>query len=369
MIAKLPFLRQRHVSTLIAAAMLASTAAAAEQGRPVLILTSTNANANSVNVFALQSSGADIASGAPSAQGAWTLALAQTLPTGGVGGASGNGGILQFKDDVGAVANFGSNTVTRLERQDDAIRIDGTINLAPDCVQPDSVALAHDHLYVVGANCAESHPWHEGYSEPGYQVVKLADSTAGQIAVGETWAAVTLKSGSVLQLPLASDGGLNGRSVSISLPSEANAVPLGAAFWDDLLGFDPAHSVDSFALVTSKAQVYPVAGPTPSFPSNAPCWIAKGRGNIWYTGNSPGQAISIFFSDGQGGVFYKSVPVPGVVTDLSTSRDGRWLAAIYTAGGSGYVTVFAIDDHGDLTHVATSSPVGASSFSGVAISQ
>ena len=291
------------------------------------------------------------------------------LPTGGIGGASGNGGILQFKDGAGAVANFGSNTVTRLRRADDSISVDGTINLSPDCVHPDSVALAHDHLFIVGENCAESHAWPEGYSETGSGVIKLSDPTAGQIAVGKTWAAVTLKSGSLLQLPLSRWGGLSGRSTSITLPGDASTVPLGAAFWDDTLGFDPAHSVDSFALVTSQGQVYPVAGPTPVFPSNAPCWVAKGRGNIWYTGNSPGQAISIFFSDGQGGVFYKSVPVPGVVTDLSTSRDGRWLAAIYTAEGSGYVTVFSVDDQGDLTHVATSSPIGAASFSGVAISQ
>lgn len=374
MIAKLPSSRRRQAGALLAAALFASTvAAASETPRPVLILTSTNdASRNSVAVFALQpvAAGADVASAAAApAHSAWSLTLAQTLPTGGSGGASGNGGILQFKEDAGAVANFGSNTVTRLKRRDDAISVEGTLKMAPDCVQPDSVALAHDHLYIVGANCAESHTWHEGYSEPGAEVVKLTDATAGQIAVGETWAAVTLKSGSVLQLPLSAHGALNGHFTSISLPSEANSVPLGAAFWDDTLGFDPAHSVDSFAVVTPKGQVYPVAGPAPAFPSNAPCWIAKGRGNIWYTGNSPGQAISIFFSDAQGGVFYKSVSVPGVITDLSTSPDGRWLAAIYTANGSGYVTVFAVGDHGDLKQVATSSPIGAASFNGVAISQ
>lgn len=363
MIPKLPLSRQWRTGTLIAAALFASNlAAAAEPARPLLVLTSTNdANGNSVAVFELQT--------APSSASAGSyLTLAQTLPTGGIGGAAGNGGILQFKDGAGAVANFGSNTVTRLRRGDDSISVDGTINLSPDCVHPDSVALAHDHLFIVGENCAESHDWPEGYSEPG-SVIKLSDPTAGQIAVGKTWAAVTLKSGSLLQLPLSRWGGLSGRSTSITLPSDASTVPLGAAFWDDTLGFDPAHSVDSFALVTSQGRVYPVAGPTPVFPSNAPCWLAKGRGNIWYAGNSPGQAISIFFSDGQGGVFYKSVPVPGVVTDLSTSRDGRWLAAIYMAEGSGYVTVFSVDDQGDLTHVATSSPIGAVSFSGVAISQ
>lgn len=352
---------------LFAATLFASAlASAGEIPRPLLILTSTNnANGNDVAVFELQTATGSANAGSVSTS--FSLALAQTLPTGGAGGAGGDGGILQFKDGAGAVANFGSNTVTRLRRRDDSISIDGTIKLAAGCVNPDSVALGHDHLYVVGANCAESHTWPDGNGD-GSAVIKLPDATAAQIAVGETWAAVTLKSGSVLQLPLTRFGGLSGQSTTIALPSDADSVPLGAAFWGDILGFDPAHSVDSFALATSSGQVYPVAGP-PVFPVNAPCWVTKGRGNIWYTGNSPGHAISIFFSDGQGGAFYKSVPVPGVVTDLSTSRDGRWLAALYTADGSGYVTVFSVDDQGDLTQVATSSPIGVAAFSGVAISQ
>ena len=47
------------------------------------------------------------------------------------GGASTNAGILQFKDDRGAVANYGSNSVSQLVRHDDAISVGGVINLAP----------------------------------------------------------------------------------------------------------------------------------------------------------------------------------------------------------------------------------------------
>ena len=64
---------------------------------------------------------------------------------------------------------------------------------------------------------------------------------------------------------------------------------------------------------------------------------------MWYTGNSPGMAISIFFSDGQGGVFYKSVPLPGGPTDITVSPDGKWLAVIYSASGEAYVAVYSID--------------------------
>jgi hypothetical protein len=179
-----------------------------------------------------------------------------------------------------------------------------------------------------------------------------------------------MTSGSVLQLPLTEDdGALSGVSENVALPEDANNTPLGAAFWGNILGFTPAHSPDSFAIVDENRNVFPVVGPTPPYPSNAPCWVAKGPGSIWYTGNSPGHAISIFFSDGQGGVFYKSIPLPGAPTDVAVSQDRKWLAVIYAAGGRGFVAVFRIDAYGDLTSVATSSAIGVAAFNGVAISQ
>ena len=345
--------------SLAPAAMLACgmTVAADAQGRGTFVLTSTNnAQGNAVAVFKLH--GGDMPS----------LSLAYTLPTGGKGGASGNAGIVQFKEDRGAVANFGSNTVSKLVRHGDRFGVGETIQLAPDCTGPDSVALSRDHLFVVGTNCAESHSWPEGNLDGN--AVSLTDNSAAQIAVGRTWAAVTMKSGSVLQLPLThEDGALNGTSNTVTLPDDANNTPLGEAFWGDLLGFDPAHSVDSLALVNASAEVFPILGPQPAYPSNAPCWLAKGPLSIWYAGNSPGQAVSIFFSDAEGGSFYKSVPVPGVPTDITVSRDEKWLAVIYAAADGAHLAVFAIDDRGDLGQMATSPAIGAASFSGVAFSE
>jgi hypothetical protein len=345
----------RAASALAIASIASASAFAHEHDRSVLVLTSTNgSSANSVVVFKLDSAAKP------------ALPLAAIVPTGGVGGASGNAGILQFKDDLGVVANYGSNTLTRLARHDDFINLAGTVKLASGCQSPDSVSLADDHVFAVGTNCAESHRWPSGAVE---RVVKLTDASAAQIVVGRTWSAVTLKSGSVLQLPLTRDGSLSGAMTSVTLPDSANNTPLGADFWGDVLGFTPAHSPDSFALVNSDRNVFPVVGPTPPFPTNAPCWVAKGPGNVWYTGNSPGQAISIFFSDGQGGVFYKSVSLPGAPTDITVSADKKLLAVIYSAANNAYVAVFSIDGYGDLTPVATSSPMGVAAFSGVAISQ
>ncbi len=343
--------------TLAALCLTGALAVASQNERSALVITSTNdPSGNAVVVFKLNSAGTP------------SLALAETLRTGGKGGASTNAGILQFKDDLGAVANYGSNTVSQLVRYDNSIALGKTISLGPDCVNPDSVALTQEHLFVVGANCAESHAWPSGFVDG--PVVSLSDPSAAQIAVGRNWAAVTMSSGSLLQLPLTQeDGVLNGTGASVPLPSDADMVPLGAAFWGNVLGFTPAHSPDSFAIVDESRNLYPIVGPSPSYPTNAPCWVAKGPGNIWYTGNSPGHAISIFFSDNQGGVFYKSVPLRGSPTDITVSPDRKWLAVIYTAGTDAYVAVFSIDGHGDLKPVATSSSIGVSAFSGVAISQ
>jgi hypothetical protein len=352
---KIPLSR---VSGLVSILLLfVGSAIAADRHHDILIVTSTNdPSGNVVVVFKLNPATA-------------TLTLANTLPTGGNGGASGNAGAVQFADFFGAVVNYGSNSVTRLLREGDAISLDGNVPLASSCVQPVSVALRDFHAFVVGSNCAESHSWPQGNLEGG--VVSLTDSSAAQIAVGQSWSAVTLKSGSVLQLPLSSRGVLAGSSASITLPSDANNTPLGAAFWGDILGFNPAHSPDSFALVNSSGDVVPILGPQPAYPSNAPCWLAKGAGNIWYSGNSPGAAISIFFTDGQGGTFYKTVSLPGTPTDITVSHDKKWLAVIYTAsnGSGAAVSVFSIDHYGDLTLAATSTPIGVSTFNGVAISQ
>jgi hypothetical protein len=234
-------------------------------------------------------------------------------------------------------------------------------------VHPDSVALSGNHLFIVGSNCAESHDLASGALVGA--VARLTDATAAQIAVGQRWSAVTLKSGSVLQLPLTGDGALSGALTAISLPPEANNTPLGEAFWGDVLGFTPAHSPDSFAIVDQDGTVFPITGPTPPYPTNAPCWVAKGPGNVWYTGNSPAQAISIFFSDGQGGAFYKSIPLPGTPTDITVSPDRKWLAVIYSVSGDAHVAVFSIDRYGDLALAATSTSVGVTSFNGVAFSE
>lgn len=352
----------RSVGLLLALVAAGGTASAHDDDhghdrRATLLVTSTNnATANNIVVFKLT----------PGATA--SLAYVTSLPTGGAGGAGGNAGIVQFDEELGAVANYGSNSITQLVRYGDFVHIGKTIGLAAGCNRPVSVAIKDDHLFAVGANCIEGHAWPSGHVDG--PTVALSDISAAQVVAGKTWAAVTMKSGSVLQLPLNGGGRLTGASATAALPAVANDTPLGAAFWGDILGFNPAHSPDSLALVDSQRNVYPIVGPAPAFPNgNAPCWLAKGPGNLWYAGNTPAKAISIFFSDGKGGAFYKSVPLPGAPTDITVSQDKKWLAVIYTAADGAHIAVYAIDAYGDLTPAATTAAIGVPSFNGVAFSQ
>lgn len=76
---------------------------------------------------------------------------------------------------------------------------------------------------------------------------------------------------------------------------------------------------------------------------------------------------AIFFSDSQGGTFYKSVPLAGSPTDITVSADRKWLAVICSANSNAHVD--AIDDYGDLTPIVTSDAIAVMAFNGVAISQ
>ena len=87
--------------------------------RATLLVTSTNnATANSIVVFKLGTTGAP------------SLSYVTSLTTGGAGGAGGNAGLVQFSDDLGVVANYGSNSVTQLVRYGDFINIGRSIGLA-----------------------------------------------------------------------------------------------------------------------------------------------------------------------------------------------------------------------------------------------
>ncbi len=336
-------------------------AAAFAVAEDTLVSVTTNDAANRVVSFKLTKS----ASG-------WSLPIVQVLPTGGSGGAGGNAGILQSEGNLYATVDNTTNSLRFFERFADFLIPIRKIDLPQDCPNPDSVALVRGSVYIVGASCALSYNIFTG-APTGYRVA-MPDNSAAQIVVGKSWAAVTLKSGAVLKLPLLENGGLAGTAISVALPPGTTKVPFGADFDGDLLGFTPAHDVDQLALVSAAGDVFPIAALAPGFPAHAACWLKKGPRSIWYAGDSPGHAVLVAFTDGTSGNFnpQKVIALPGSPTDVAISSDNKVFAVIYTkTDGTARVAAFAVDERGDLTFLAESDavPNAASAFSGVTITR
>jgi hypothetical protein len=263
-------------------------------------------------------------------RGTPSLTLAETLQHWRQGRRQHERGNSAVQDDLGAVANYGSNTVSQLVRYDNSIAIGKTIPLAPDCVKPDSVALTQEHLFVVGANCAESHAWPWGFVDG--PVVSLSDPSAAQIAVGKSWAAVTMSSGSLLQLPLTgNDGVLNGTSNAIHAAQRRGYGSAGAAFWGNILGFTPAHSPDSFAIVDEDGTLIPSPDQHHPIPSMLPAGWPKGRGTSGTRATPRRRDLRSSSATTRAGCSTNRCPCRARRPTSLYLPDRKWLAVIYTS--------------------------------------
>src|SRR5580700_1659012 len=87
-----------------------------------------------------------------------TKVLLQTLSTGGKGGVAGSGrGVKQFKNEIVAAVNNGSNTVALYTRDGDRLKFD---KLVTTTSAPVSVDFGNDHMYVAGATTVDSFVLH-----------------------------------------------------------------------------------------------------------------------------------------------------------------------------------------------------------------
>ena len=80
--------------------------------------------------------------------------LLQTLSTHGMGGVGGNArGVKQYKGEIVAVVNNGSNTVALYKRRGKALKFD---KLVTTTSAPVSVDFGNDHMYVAGTTTVDS---------------------------------------------------------------------------------------------------------------------------------------------------------------------------------------------------------------------
>jgi len=275
--------------------------------------------------------------------------LVQALSTHGQGGVSGNAGGIAAYNDLVAVVNFGSRSVTLFRRTGRGFTLQQVI-ATPSA--PVSVAFGHDHLYVLGTTDVTSHRMvgsAVAAAPDGKAALLKADGSAGQVGVVPGALVITEKSNAVETVALAPGGAVSGPAASVQgLPANIN-TPLGLVTRGDDAYVTIAHA-DEISLVRDGS----VLAVTPSGTQHAPCWLAL-TGPFLFSSNSPSSSISRYAVYGKKIVQDAAVAavLNGAPTDIAY-RDG-WIAVIDGSAGVSHLSVFAVDEDGNLTLKAVTS--------------
>jgi hypothetical protein len=298
--------------------------------------------------------------------------LLQTLSTHGNGGVGGNArGVRQYKGELLAVVNNGSNTVAIYKREGNRLKFD---RLVTTTSAPVSVDFGNDHMYVAGATTVDSFvlhrdtvAWMDGSTglELASGGVPPAGSTAQVGVVNERRVLVTLKADpdpGTVDLVALNDGAITGAlPMAVSAPA-GTLTPFGFSIYRDGTAIITlAHSNQdglfrngAFAAVTNAGQ-------------GAPCWTTR-VGKYVFTANAATRTISRVV--GTGNHVFVDSPVAATITtggpaDLDAA-DGS-LGVIDHAAGQSHLSLFSYDAFGELTPSGGPINVGVANANGVAI--
>jgi hypothetical protein len=313
----------------------------ADAGHHALVVTASNATQNQLLVY--NSSGK----------------LIQTVSTQGQGGASGNAGGIEAKDNLVAAVNYGSQTVAIFERWGDSFHL---TQLVPTASTPVSVAFGHDHLYILGTTTVESHKMIDSYirlSPDGVVTLLKADGSAAQVGVLPEHLIVTEKSNTIETVGLLPDGDVSGVPTLVAnIPSNVNA-PFGLVTRGNDAYVTIAHA-NEISLVR-EGTVLTVTG---SGTQSAPCWLTL-EGPFLFSSNSPSMSVSRYAVYGQKIVQDAAVAVTlnGDPTDIDY---GKGLVAVIDGNGTlSHLSIFAVDEDGNLTLIIANTISGTAN--GVAV--
>ncbi len=337
------FKRSFLVATLTLA-VTSSSIALADDGSHALILTASNTAANQLLVY--------------SANGA----LLRTLATEGQGGVGGNAGGVSIGAHHVAVVNFGSSTVSifHVDRDERTLALSAVL---PTVGSPVSVAFSADHLYVLTTTHVESHALTRHGVTPipdGLTPLVKADGSAAQVGVLNREVVVSEKGNVIETVRLDGRGALTGFASTVSnIPANVDA-PFGLATRGDSAYVTIAHA-NEIALVRHDA----VVTVTGSGTEKAPCWVAL-DGPFLFSANSPSKSVSRYLVHGRSITQEVAVAAQfnGSPTDIAYS--GGLLAVVDGAGSISHVSIFNVNDDGDLA-LRASATVASGSTNGVAI--
>ena len=348
------------VAAVALSTMGSLAAQAAGPGAPpdrlTLAVTMTNdAASNEIKVY-------DAASGA----------LLQALATNGSGGVGGNArGVRQLDSELFAAVNNGSNSVAVFQRDGNRLRFQRLVGTTS---APVSIDFGNGHMYVAGATTADSFPVR------GYQVGARDGSTTLQLAGGGLPPAgstaqigvsdaqtllVTLKTdptpGTVDVIDL-QDGAITGSPAAVSAPA-GSLTPFGFAVYPDGSALITLAHTSEDGLFRDGAFTSVIAAG-----QAAPCWMTRSDKYV-FTANTGSKTISRLLGTGAN-IFVDSTVAANVIGGGSPSdidADGSVLGVIDRGGGASHLSLFALNEFGELSPIGAPIDVGVPGANGVAI--
>jgi hypothetical protein len=299
--------------------------------------------------------------------------LLQTVSTRGKGGAGGNArGVKQYNGELFAAVNNGSNTVSLFRRDGNELRFD---KLVTTTSAPVSIDFGNDHMYVAGATTVDSFvldrnhvEWKDGTTslELAAGGAPPAGSTAQVGVVSERRLLVTLKSdpdpGTVDVVALR-DGAVTGAAPTAVSAPDGTLTPFGFVVnRDGTAVITLAHSSQvglfrdgAFTAVIDAGQA-------------ADCWATR-VGKYVFTANTGSKTLSRFVATGNHVFIDSSVAAPVVTGGSPADIDANEgvLGVIDHTAGQSHLSLWTVNEFGELT--ASGSPInlGVANANGVAI--
>jgi hypothetical protein len=315
----------------------------------------------------------DSVSNAVQVYDAATHALLQTVSTQGQGGVGGNArGVKQYRGELVAAVNSGSNTVAVYRRQGDGLKFE---KLVTTTSAPVSIDFGNDHMYVAGATTVDSFVIHGntvGWRD-GTTTLQLA--TGGVPADGSTAQIATLDNRRVLvTLKADPDPGtvdiiaLEDGAVSEALPTAVSApagslTPFGFSVYPNGTAvITLAHSNQDGLFRNGAFTAVIDAG------QSAPCWMTR-AGKYLFTANTGSKTISRLIATGNN--IFVDASVAATVTPggspADIDADNGVLGVIDRGAGQAHLSLFTYNTFGELTANGTPITLGAPAANGIAI--
>lgn len=300
-----------------------------------------------------------------------TGTLLQTLPTTGAGGVAGNArGVKQLDNQLVAVVNYGSNSVSLFSRDGNGLRLSQTITTTS---APVSIDFGNDHMYVAGATTVDSFALQGGHArQDGSAPLQLfggttppPGSTAQVGVLDKKTLLVTLKTdpspGTVDIVALQHGAVVNALPNAVSAP-DGSLTPFGFSVYPDGTAIITLAHSNQDGLFRNGAFTSVVSS---GAGANAPCWSTR-VGKYVFTANAASGTISRLVGTGNN-IFIDSgvaATLAGGPTDLDANNGV--LGALDKESGISHLSLLTYNKLGELT-ASGDIDLGVATANGVAI--